>query len=34
VRIPTIRAHSESVTIETEKEINPQEVKNLLKKSP
>jgi len=34
VRIPTIRAHSESITIETEKEVSVEEVKKLMKNSP
>lgn len=34
VRIPTLRAHSESITIETEKEVTPEEIKELLKNSP
>jgi aspartate-semialdehyde dehydrogenase len=31
VRIPTMRAHSESIVVETEKPINPEELKELLK---
>ncbi len=34
VRIPTFRAHAESVTVETEKPINPDQVREILKKSP
>jgi len=34
VRIPTIRAHSESITIETEQKIDPNIVKEILSKSP
>jgi aspartate-semialdehyde dehydrogenase len=34
VRIPTFRAHSESVTIETEKKISPDEARQILEKSP
>ena len=34
VRIPTFRAHAESVTIETEKEITPEQVREILAKSP
>jgi aspartate-semialdehyde dehydrogenase len=34
VRIPTLRAHSEAITIETEKEITPQVAKEILGKSP
>ena len=34
VRIPTLRAHSESIVLETEKEIEIEEIKNLLKKTP
>lgn len=30
VRIPTLRAHSESITLETEKEVNIEEIKELL----
>jgi len=33
VRIPIMRAHSESITIETEKIINPKDVKNIFSKS-
>ncbi len=34
VRIPTFRAHAESVTLETEKPINPKDVQELLKNTP
>merc|ERR1719401_657908 len=34
VRVPTLRAHSESITIETEKPINPDDVRAMLKTSP
>jgi aspartate-semialdehyde dehydrogenase len=34
VRIPIMRAHSESITVETEKPVNPQDVKKLLEKTP
>ena len=34
VRIPTLRAHSESVVIETEKEIDPDSARRLLSESP
>merc|ERR550532_1230120 len=34
VRVPTLRAHSESITIETEEPIKPEEVRQLLKASP
>merc|ERR1711920_472946 len=34
VRVPTLRAHSESITIETEKPIDPDDVRALLKDSP
>jgi aspartate-semialdehyde dehydrogenase len=34
VRVPVLRAHSESVNIETEKKISAAEVKELLKKAP
>lgn len=34
VRIPTLRAHSESIVLETENDINPDDVKELMKKSP
>merc|ERR1712046_78851 len=30
VRIPTLRAHTEAITIETEKDINPDDVRALL----
>jgi len=34
VRVPTLRAHSESIVIETEEPINPDDVRELLKNSP
>ena len=34
VRVPVLRAHSESVNIETEKKITAAEVKELLRKAP
>lgn len=34
VRIPTLRAHSESITIETKKEVNIDKIKELLKEFP
>ncbi|MGC9063983.1 MAG: aspartate-semialdehyde dehydrogenase, partial [bacterium] len=34
VRVPVFRAHSESVNIETESPITPEEVRDLLSKSP
>ncbi len=34
VRVPVFYAHSESVNIETEKKITPQEVRDLLAKAP
>merc|ERR1712046_530616 len=34
VRVPTMRAHSESITIETEKPIDPDEARELLKTAP
>lgn len=34
VRIPTMRAHSESIVVETEKPINPNDVRGLLSKTP
>lgn len=34
VRIPTFRAHAESVTIETEKDISPETVREILETSP
>lgn len=34
VRIPTLRAHSEAITIETEKEITPEAAKEVLSKAP
>lgn len=34
VRIPTLRAHSESITLETELPITANEVRDILKKSP
>jgi aspartate-semialdehyde dehydrogenase len=33
VRIPTMRAHSESIVVETEKEIDPVEITNILKET-
>lgn len=33
VRVPVIRCHSESITIETEKDVNIDEIKNLLRHS-
>ena len=34
MRIPTLRAHSEAITIETEKMINADDVRALLMKAP
>ena len=34
VRIPTLRAHSEAITLQTKYDINPDDVKQLLKSSP
>ena len=34
VRVPTLRAHSESITVETEEPIAPEEVRELLKSAP
>ncbi|MDD5769930.1 MAG: aspartate-semialdehyde dehydrogenase [Candidatus Gracilibacteria bacterium] len=34
VRIPTLRAHSESIVLETEKPVDIEDIKNLLKNSP
>merc|ERR1719310_201408 len=34
VRIPTFRAHSEAITIETEKEVTPEMARSLLKEAP
>jgi aspartate-semialdehyde dehydrogenase len=34
VRVPVVHSHSESVNIETEKKITPQEVRGLLSKAP
>lgn len=34
VRIPTLRAHSESITIETEQKIKADDVRELLRNSP
>ena len=34
VRIPTFRAHAESITIETEADIAPDEVRELMKAAP
>merc|ERR1719421_1972054 len=34
VRVPTMRAHSESITIETEKPVDPDEARELLKNAP
>merc|ERR1712137_1493830 len=34
VRVPTMRAHSESITIETEKPIDPAEAREMLRTAP
>merc|ERR1719356_1871461 len=34
VRVPTLRAHSEAITIETEKPIDPAEARELLRSAP
>ena len=34
VRIPTLRAHSESITLETEEKIKADDVRELLRTSP
>jgi len=34
VRVPTLRAHSESITIETKKPITPEEAREVLKSAP
>merc|ERR1711953_394429 len=34
VRVPTLRAHSESIIIETEKPINPDEAREVLRNAP
>merc|ERR1711920_1060437 len=34
VRVPTLRAHSESIVVETEKKVDPDEARELLKNSP
>jgi len=34
IRVPVLRAHSESVVIETEKPLSPQEAKEILSKAP
>merc|ERR1719387_3452644 len=34
VRIPTFRAHAEAITIETEKEVTPDEARSVLKEAP
>merc|ERR1711920_693340 len=34
VRVPTLRAHSESIVIETEKKVDPDEARELLEGSP
>lgn len=34
VRIPTLRAHSESIVLETEKEVDIEDIKELLKNAP
>jgi aspartate-semialdehyde dehydrogenase len=34
VRVPVVHSHSESVNIETEKKITPQEVRDILSKAP
>ena len=33
VRIPTMRAHSESIVVETKKEIKPEEIRNIFEKT-
>ena len=34
VRIPTLRAHSEAITLETDRPVNPDDVRELLKTAP
>jgi aspartate-semialdehyde dehydrogenase len=34
VRIPTLRAHSESIVLETKEKVDIEEIKNLIKNSP
>ena len=34
VRIPTLRAHSESITLETEEKVKAADVRELLRNSP
>lgn len=34
VRVPVFRSHSESINVEMEKELSPQEVRNILSKAP
>jgi len=34
VRVPVVHSHSESVNIETEKKITPQQVREILSKAP
>lgn len=34
VRIPTMRAHSESIVVETEKPVNPNDVRTIFQKTP
>merc|ERR1719174_2319532 len=34
VRVPTLRAHSEAITIETEKPVDPKEARELLRDAP
>jgi len=34
VRVPTLRAHSESIVVETDKKVDPDEARELLKSSP
>jgi aspartate-semialdehyde dehydrogenase len=34
VRIPTLRTHSESIVLETENDVDVEDIKNILKNSP
>jgi aspartate-semialdehyde dehydrogenase len=34
VRIPTLRAHSESIVVETEKNVDIEDIKNILNNVP
>jgi aspartate-semialdehyde dehydrogenase len=34
VRIPTLRAHSESIVLETKEKVNIEDIKTILKNAP